>query len=211
VWACGCRVGEDHLETMTTLNNLAGSYRRAGDPDKAEPLLRRTFGVYEQKLGLQHPRTQTSLHNLCLVLRDLKRWTEAEPLCHRLVEMRVGQLGDAHSKTRESIGVLIDVLRADGRPTEALEWSERVTATFAAVEPSSLPFDPFGMQKAECLLDLDRYADAEKILTALLQPVDLPSTSSHHLVRHALELLVHTYEKMGRTEQADMYASFLKK
>ena len=45
------RLGPEHTEVATTLNNLAALYRDMGDHAKAEPLLLRDLAITEKGLG----------------------------------------------------------------------------------------------------------------------------------------------------------------
>lgn len=57
-------LGEIHLDTALTLNNLAGLYRAQGKYDQAEPLYLRDLRISEAKLGEDHPDVATTLNNL---------------------------------------------------------------------------------------------------------------------------------------------------
>ena len=56
--------GPDHLDTATSLNNLAFLYDNQGFYAKAEPLFLRALAIWEKALGPDHPTTAASLNNL---------------------------------------------------------------------------------------------------------------------------------------------------
>jgi tetratricopeptide (TPR) repeat protein len=60
--------GPDHRYVAVTLNNLADLYRRRGEYDKAEPLLRRALAIWEKGLGPDHPDVAICLENYALLL-----------------------------------------------------------------------------------------------------------------------------------------------
>jgi tetratricopeptide (TPR) repeat protein len=49
------RLGPEHPEVATSLNNLALLYHSQGQYAKAEPLYQRTLAIYEKAPGPKHP------------------------------------------------------------------------------------------------------------------------------------------------------------
>ncbi|MFM9103391.1 MAG: tetratricopeptide repeat-containing protein, partial [Cyanobium sp.] len=72
--------GPDHLDTATSLNNLAELYRSQGAYAKAEPLLLRSLAIWEKALGLDHSDTAQSLNNLAFLYFSQGAYAKAEPL-----------------------------------------------------------------------------------------------------------------------------------
>ena len=62
------------------LNNLASVYREEGRFAEAEPLYRRSLGIWEKALGPDHPLVAASLINVGELYQAQGRYTEAEPL-----------------------------------------------------------------------------------------------------------------------------------
>ncbi|MFB6954545.1 tetratricopeptide repeat protein, partial [Streptomyces niveus] len=50
-------LGEDHPDTLTSRNNLAGAYQSAGDLARAIPLYEQTLTDSVRVLGEDHPDT----------------------------------------------------------------------------------------------------------------------------------------------------------
>jgi CHAT domain-containing protein len=76
-------LGDTDLAVATTLNNLAGLYRRQGELAKAHPLYERSLQIREQRLGDNHPDVATSLNNLALLYQAQKNYAQAESLYQR--------------------------------------------------------------------------------------------------------------------------------
>ena len=72
-------LGDNHPDTATSLNNLAGLYNSMGDYAQAEPLYRQAIETYKKVLGDKHPRTATSLNNLALLYESMGDSAKAEP------------------------------------------------------------------------------------------------------------------------------------
>ena len=58
------RLGPDHLETLTSMNKLALSYRDAGRLDEALKLGEEAVARMKAKLGPDHPETLSSMAGL---------------------------------------------------------------------------------------------------------------------------------------------------
>ena len=49
------KLGKDHPDVATSLNNLAALYMKIGRYAEAEPLYKRSLEITETKLGKEHP------------------------------------------------------------------------------------------------------------------------------------------------------------
>ena len=74
----GKRLGLWHLDTLTSMANLACTYRYQGRWDEAEKLEVEVIEANKAKLGSQHQDTLTSMADLAS--RNQVRWDEAEKL-----------------------------------------------------------------------------------------------------------------------------------
>jgi Flp pilus assembly protein TadD len=61
------KLGEDHPDTLTTMNNLAGLYDAQEKYSKAEALYAKCLDLKRVKLGEDHPDTLTTMNNLAVV------------------------------------------------------------------------------------------------------------------------------------------------
>jgi hypothetical protein len=59
-------LGDEHPDTLTSLGNLASTYRMQGRWDKAEELEVEVMETSKRVLGDEHPDTLTSIANLAL-------------------------------------------------------------------------------------------------------------------------------------------------
>jgi hypothetical protein len=66
------RLGAEHPDTATSLNNLALVLRDQGDLDGARPLHERALAIREARLGPDHPETAKSRRNLAAVVDRLE-------------------------------------------------------------------------------------------------------------------------------------------
>jgi hypothetical protein len=74
------KLGSDHPDTLTSMANLASTYRNQGRWDEAEKLQVDVMNARKAKLGSDHPDTLTSMANLASTYWNQGRWDEAEKL-----------------------------------------------------------------------------------------------------------------------------------
>jgi serine/threonine protein kinase len=73
------RLGEEHSDTLASMNKLALVYEKQGRYDEAEKLHIKTLEIRRRVLGEEHPNTLASMNNLALVTMrpkscTLRRW-----------------------------------------------------------------------------------------------------------------------------------------
>ena len=64
-------LGEDHPDTLTSLNNLAGLFESMGDYDRALPMYEECLAKRKRVLGEDHPSTLASLNNLAVLFNTM--------------------------------------------------------------------------------------------------------------------------------------------
>ena len=64
------KLGVDYLDTLTSMANLASTYRNQGRWEEAEMLEVQVVETYKTKLGADHPSTLTSIGNLVSIYRN---------------------------------------------------------------------------------------------------------------------------------------------
>jgi tetratricopeptide (TPR) repeat protein len=94
-------LGIDHLNTLRSLNNLAGVLRNLGNYEVAKELYLRVLAIREKVLGTDHPDTTRSMGNLALALQDQGRYEEAEKVSRRALDGREGAGGKASGNTEK--------------------------------------------------------------------------------------------------------------
>jgi hypothetical protein len=65
-------LGEEHPDTLSSMNNLAGTLHAQGDLPGARMVLDQVLNVRRRVLGKEHPDTVNSAWNLFCTLSDLK-------------------------------------------------------------------------------------------------------------------------------------------
>ncbi|WP_438491692.1 tetratricopeptide repeat protein [Streptomyces asiaticus] len=95
-------LGEDHPDTLTSRNNLAGAYQEAGDLGRAIPMYEQTLTDRVRILGEEHPDTLASRNNLAYAYWAAGDLGRATPLLKQTLTDRVRILGEEHPDTLAS-------------------------------------------------------------------------------------------------------------
>jgi tetratricopeptide (TPR) repeat protein len=127
-------LGENHPQTLRTLNDFGVLRREQKNYPEAEELLRQALAGRQFKLGKDHPACFESMHELAVLYKEQGDYDKAEPLLIDAVEGRRLKLGDQHLHTIESIKNLIDLYEASNKPEKAKEWRAKVPQTDATTE-----------------------------------------------------------------------------
>ncbi len=113
------RLGEEHLDVATSLNNLALLYDFQGRYSEAEPLNIQALALRRQLLGDEHPSVALSLNNLAAFYRDQGRYNDAEPLCIQALALRRKLLGEEHPDFAITLNNLARLYYLQGGYTKA--------------------------------------------------------------------------------------------
>ena len=73
-------LGAEHPDTITSVANLASTYRKQGRWNEAEKLEVQVMDMTEKLLGAEHLDTLSSMANLATTYRNQGRWNEAVQL-----------------------------------------------------------------------------------------------------------------------------------
>ncbi len=120
------RGGEDHPETLQTLNVLAAAYRVSGRLDKALPLLEESLRRHQEALGPEHRDTLAGLHNLAVGYRDAGKLDLALPLHEESLRRSRAKLGYDHPDALAHLNELAITLDQAGQSARALSLKEEV-------------------------------------------------------------------------------------
>jgi tetratricopeptide (TPR) repeat protein len=113
------RLGQEHPDVASSLNNLAGLYESQGRYAEAEPLYLQALELIKRLLGQEHPDVATSLNNLAALYDSQGRYTEAEPLLRQALELWKRLLGQEHPHVALSLNNLALLYYSQGRYAEA--------------------------------------------------------------------------------------------
>jgi tetratricopeptide (TPR) repeat protein len=116
------RLGADHANVATDLNNLAGLLKATNR--LAEGLVRRALVIDEASLG-SHPKVAADLNNLAQLLKATNRLEEAEPLMRRALAIDQESFGPDHPEVATDLNNLARLLQARNHLLEAEPLMQR--------------------------------------------------------------------------------------
>ncbi|OCL04768.1 hypothetical protein AOQ84DRAFT_300209, partial [Glonium stellatum] len=99
-------LGPEHPSTLTSMANLASTYRKKGRWDEAEELQAKELKICSRVLGPEHPDTLTSMANLAFIWKGQDRAMEAISLMKECVQRQQRVLGASHPYTISCSGTL---------------------------------------------------------------------------------------------------------
>ena len=118
--------GCEHMDTLTSMNDLAVTYLARGKLQDASDLLERVLETSRKTIGEEHPNTLTSMNNLAMTYSNQGKLQDAAELGKRVVEARRRTLGDEHPGTLLSMGNLASTYHNQGKLQDAADLKERV-------------------------------------------------------------------------------------
>ncbi|KAF4436977.1 hypothetical protein FACUT_6014 [Fusarium acutatum] len=121
-------LGEEHPDTLTSMANLASTYRNQGRWKEAEELEVAVLETRKRALGEEHPSTLTTMANLASTYRNQGRWKEAEELEVTVLETSKRTLGEEHPDTLMSMANLASTYWSQRR------WKEAEGLDMAVIE-----------------------------------------------------------------------------
>ena len=121
------RLGKNHPDAATAMNNLALLHYSRGNYEAAEPLYKRALVIDEQTLGIDHTGVATDLNNLALLYKKKGDLEGAEPLLKRAMEIKEKNFDPGHPSLVTGLRNYASLLRAMERNEEADEFERRAT------------------------------------------------------------------------------------
>jgi tetratricopeptide (TPR) repeat protein len=126
-------LGEEHPDTLISINNMGFLLQAQGKLDQAERYLREALEKSRRALGVEHRQTLIAINNMSTVLYAQGRLTESEQYAREVLEIRGRVLGEEHPDTLISVHNMGSVLQEQGKLDQAepylrkaLEKSRRV-------------------------------------------------------------------------------------
>jgi tetratricopeptide (TPR) repeat protein len=198
------RLGQEHPDTVASLNILAQLYLAQGHHAEAEELLRRVLEISEQQLEPEHLDVATSLNNLASLYNAQNRPLDAEPLMRRALAIRLGRLGPNHPDVATNMSELALTCLAQGRYDEAILLLENALRIRQQVLGEDHPQVATIMNiLARLYRTLGNYADAERHFQDALRIREQALGREHTDVAAILNDLAELYYTQARYADAE--------
>lgn len=120
------KLGDEHPNTLCTMNNLANLHMKRGKFDLAQQWLEEVLSVRRRNLEDEHPEMLSSINNLALVYRRQGRHEESRALFEEALSAQRRILGNKHPNTLSSISNLANLYVDQGDHDKAEVMLEEV-------------------------------------------------------------------------------------
>lgn len=157
-------LGEESLETLSTLSLFATILQARGKYEAAQEMQERALEGRQKILGSDHSHTVRTMNNLATILRDRGKYDMAEGLHRKALAIREKLLGYTHPDTLISVNNLALLLRDRGQYEAAEELHRRA---LEGQKETLGPRHPSTLTKlhnlALILTDQGKYQNAEQL------------------------------------------------
>lgn len=196
-------LGADHLDTLTSLHDLALVYLAAGKSSEAIPLFEQVCNGFAKKLEPEHHETLNALNSMANAYRAAGRLPEAITLFERVRDIRFRTLGVDHRSTLTTLNGLAMSYQLAGRLSEAIAVHEQVR---------DARFRTLGADHLSTLITLNNLAEAYRLAGKLPEAIVLFEQvrdgfvkklgADHPSTLTALSNLANTYQAAGKLPEA---------
>jgi tetratricopeptide (TPR) repeat protein/predicted Ser/Thr protein kinase len=112
-------LGEEHPDTLASMNELAGIYRDQGKYEQAEPRFIKVLEMRRRVMGTQHLDTLRTMNDLAELYQGQGKYAQAGALSTKVLDVRRRVLGGEHPDTLVSINSLAQILTNQGKYAQA--------------------------------------------------------------------------------------------
>ncbi|KAJ6484623.1 hypothetical protein C8R45DRAFT_1075104 [Mycena sanguinolenta] len=196
--------GEDGLNTLTAMNNLADTYRLIGQFKEAEKLQVEVLEKRRRLLGEDNLDTVIAMHNLAATYHNLGRFEDAIKLKVIVLEKRKKLLGDDHPETLSAMYNLALTYHKLEQFEEATKLYLAVVEKWKQLAGDDHPKTLAAMHDlANTYSALGRFEEAEKLEVEVLEKRRRIFGEDHRDTLDAMNNLGRTYYRVGKLVEAE--------
>ncbi len=198
------RLGENHPDVASSLNNLALLYSSQGRYEAAEPLYLQALQLRKQLRGENHLHTANSLNNLALLYYSQGRYEAAEPLFLQALQLIKQLLGENHPQVAMSLNNLAELYRSQGKYEAAEPLYIQALELYKQLLGENHPDTAMSLNNLAALYKSQgRYEAAEPLYIQALQLRKQLLGENHPDVATSLNNLARLYYSQGKYEAAE--------
>ncbi|WP_442935981.1 tetratricopeptide repeat protein [Nostoc sp.] len=198
------RLGSEHPDIATSLNNLAALHKSTGRYSEAKPLYQQALELTKRLLGNNHPIVATSLNNVAELYRYTGRYSEAEPLFQQALELRQRLLGDKHPDVANSLNNLALLYGSTRRYSEAELLFQQALELKKHLLGDNHPDIAINLNNLAALYkSTGRYSEAEPLFQQALKLRQRLLGDNHPDIANSLNNLASLYCSTGRFNKGE--------
>ncbi|QRV95648.1 kinesin light chain [Ceratobasidium sp. AG-Ba] len=197
-------LGEEHTETLTSMNNLAFTYRQQGRYRDAAKLQEQVMQIRKRVSGHEHRFTLIAMQNLASTYYDLGRYTDAQSLQQHILDTSTRFHGHDHPDTLTSMHSLALTYQAQGRYDQAEALLLKVVDARKRVSGDEHPDTLTSMHVlAFTYYRQGRYDEAESMQEHVVEVRKRRQGDEHPSTLNTMGDLAMTYLAKGRYGEAE--------
>jgi eukaryotic-like serine/threonine-protein kinase len=197
-------LGATHPGTLTAQQALASFQVRRGESAAGIALIRDVLETRRLRGEENSANNLLARNVLAYALEDLGRLDEAEAELRRVVAAQSRDGGPANAEAIGPRNNLAMLLLKQKRPADALVEFDALDKWMQANLPAGHPyFAIFASNRGECLVQLERWADARGVLEVAHRDLGARFGPSHERTRTAATRLATVYRHFGDGAKAD--------
>ncbi|KAF8143453.1 hypothetical protein K438DRAFT_2109361 [Mycena galopus ATCC 62051] len=197
-------LGDDHLDTLTAMNNLGNTYCTLGQFKDAEKLQLVVLERRRKILSGEHPDTLTVMNNLGNIYHSLGQLEDAEKLQLVVLEKRRQILSDEHLDTLTAMSNLAYTYHSLGRFEDAQKLRLVVLKKRRKILGDEHPDTLTAMNNlADTYHSCGRFEDAEQLHLEVLEKQRKILSDEHPHTLVTMNDLAITYHSLGQFEDAE--------
>ena len=209
-------LGDDHSDSLVSINNLGQLLQNQGKDAEAEALFREALEGRRRTLGDEHPDTLTLISNLGQVIRygdlllakNVARKAEREALIREALEGRRRTLGDDHPDTLTSINNMGSFLYREGKYDKALSYYNEALETKRGTLGDEHPDTLASIYNlGRTLQDQGKYAEAEPFCREALEARRRTLGDEHPDTLASIDNMGFLLQRQGKYDEALPYYS----
>jgi tetratricopeptide (TPR) repeat protein len=111
-------LGEEHLDTASSYNDLALVYNSQNRYEEAEFLSKKALKLREKMLGKEHPSTAITYWRFGLFYKDQEQFVIAKDYLEKAIEVFTAKLGEQHPnkiKVEQDLEIVISMLNVKSK------------------------------------------------------------------------------------------------
>ncbi len=199
-------LGDDHPDTLVSINNTGLLLWSMGKYAEAEPYCREALAGRRRVLGDDHLDTLVSINNMGLLLQGQGKLAEAEPYCREALAGRRRVLGDDHPHTLQSLNNMGYLLQAQRKLAEAEPYYREALEGYRRVLGDDHPETLVSLNNTGLLLQAQgKYAEAEPYYREALEGRRRVLGDDHPHTLQSLNNMGYLLQAQGKLAEAEPY------
>ena len=196
-------LGDEHPDTLMSMNNLALTYWHQGKLREAADLEEKVLEERRRIQGEEHPDTLRNMNNLAMTYRDQGKLQEAADMQEKVLEAGRRIQGEEHPDTLRNMNNLAMTYRDQGKLQEAADLQEKVLEAGRRIQGEEYPDTLRNMNNlALTYRDQGKFQEAADMQEKVLEAGWRIQGEEHPDILRNMNNLAMTYRDQGKLQEA---------